>query len=141
MRLRGTAYERDRIVGASEDDDEDGVVIQWSDDDRWKFCKNNLVVAYLWGFLEEICLTTFVVQNIERIGFVNGQVGSAKDAQGSKRSKRKKKDQIFEQSMKRLQTMMERCILSVTSEEEKNQSRLLLLQNQLLKQEAFHETW
>ena len=47
MRLRGTAYERDRIVGASEDNDEDGVVIQWSDDDRWKFRKNNLVVAYL----------------------------------------------------------------------------------------------
>ena len=43
--------------------------------------------------------------------------------------------------MKRLQTMMEWCILLVTSEEEKNQSRLLLLQNQLLKQEAFHETW
>ena len=86
-------------------------------------------------------MTTFVVQNIERIGLVNRQVGSARDAQGSKRSKHKKKDQIFEQSMKRIQTMMERCILSVTSEEEKNQSRLLLLQNQLLKQEAFHETW
>ncbi len=94
--MKGTSYEADCVLGASEDDDEDGVRIKWADNDCWKFCHENLVLAYLWGYLEEIHLTTFATQNIERIGLVDGKVGKARDVTGPSRSSHKNRNQIFE---------------------------------------------
>ena len=102
VRLRGTPYAMEQISGASEEDEEDGVQIEWADDDRWKFCGDNLPLAYLWGYLEEIHLTTFATQNVERIGLVDGKVGRARAVNGRARNSRKKRDTVFETSINNL---------------------------------------
>ncbi len=58
---------RVRLIGAnySAVDKElaEDAVIEYVDDNRWQFCNDNLVLAYLWGLLDELGLSTVVVQN------------------------------------------------------------------------------
>jgi len=49
----------------------DEVAIRYCDDDRYKFCDNNLATAYLWGYIELIGLTTFVNNNIKKIALAS----------------------------------------------------------------------
>ncbi len=116
--------------------------VHYVDDDRFKFCDNNLSVAYLWGYLELIDLTTFVVQNIKRIGLVSGQdVASARSAKTkSLRSSRNKNAESIQILLDQLPTVMEKAFASMvdTSSDEK---RLIQCEDQLRKAVALYNTW
>ena len=72
--IRGTEYKE-----TSEDTGE--VTIKHCDDDRYRFCNDDLATAYFWGCVEMIGLATFAMQNIQTIGLVPEEgVGSARAA-------------------------------------------------------------
>ena len=84
-------------------------------------------------------MTSFAVQNCERVGLINGKAPSARDAMniGRERSGRKSKQDVFEKTMEKLPAMMEKCFIGMFSGKHL-EDRLILLEDQLQKQQAMH---
>lgn len=154
VRFTGAEYDLEAGIdgvsnGNTNDDDDHVVEYEYKDDDRWDFCKGNLVLAYFWGALEHHQMVPFILQNCERIGLIAGKPASARDAaRGMTRKKsRSQRDQAMMHMMEQLPDMMERCLSTVLSERveestvEKLKEQINQLNNLLCKRQAYHAAW
>ena len=73
LMIRGVEY-ADRGL----DDDDGEMEIKYCDDDRFRFCKDDIALAYMWGCLDMFGLCDFAMQNFEKWGLGDGKVGSAR---------------------------------------------------------------
>jgi hypothetical protein len=116
LSIKGTKYTQQY-----KDDDE--VTIRYVDDDRFKYCVNNLSVAYLWAVLEMICLTSFALQSAKAVGLVSGEEVSSARGGGSlgKRSGGQQKgQQLLESIMNTFPEMMSEALSAVMPNEDEN---------------------
>ncbi len=127
MRVNGTNYNllnRDKGLQEEEKKEEDeyenegeetDATILYVDDDRWKFCLDDLAVAYFWAMVELHELSTFVTQNVEKIGFSSdGDNVSSARTRGSAATKARQsqRDKHLESMINKLPKMMENALKS-----------------------------
>jgi hypothetical protein len=138
---------RVRLIGAnySAVDKElaEDAVIEYVDDDRWQFCNDNLVLAYLWGLLDELGLSTFVVQNCAQIGLENGKCASTRAANGllpgRSNTRREKTGVALENAINKLPELMKDCMSDLFSGPTQRE-RMDQLQDHIRRQSALHST-
>ena len=116
--IRGTEYTQQH------DEDDDEVTIRYVDDDRFKFCRENLSVAYLWAVLEMIGLTSFALQSAKAIGLVcDEDVSSARGGSLGKSTQGQRKQgqaQLFESIMNKFPEMMSSTLATYMPNEDQN---------------------
>jgi len=92
----------------------DEVAIRYCDDDRYKFCDNNLATAYLWGYIELIGLTTFVNNNIEKFALSSNKQMPSAAASGVPKSNCKMRHDALESALvEQLPDVLEKAFKSL----------------------------
>jgi len=119
LSIKGTTYN----ISAEDQDDDEDVIIKHVDDDRFKFCGGNLVLAYIWGYLETIGLTTFAVQSAKAVGLISGE--SVASARGGGRTKTRTKAprgiEAIESMYKMLPEIMQEAMKPFAVDEKKRE--------------------
>jgi hypothetical protein len=116
-------------------DEEDPGDIEYINDDRWKFCEGNIALAYFWGVIEKLGLTSFCLQNLQKFGMESGV--PTQSARDSMRTTGKKKDSlvnILESFPERMKDIMDEDRRYRESESRKDERRHLeIMLNQAIK--------
>ena len=134
--LKGTDYEQNELAKMSDND----TAIKYVDDDRYKFCDNNLAVAYLWGYLELINLTKFAVQNCRDIGLVSGKATSSARTVKKKKNRSSTRDSDLQALITDLPDMMQKSFASMMDADRKDK-KLIQYEDQLRKATVLRNMW
>jgi len=122
----GRASKPYRFVNTNYDDDEDLGDIEFVDDDRWKFCQNNIAVAYFWGVVEKLRLSSFCLQNLQQFGMESGvPPQSARDSMTTSGKKKDSLVNILENIPQRMKEIMSEDRRYRESESRKDERRHL----------------
>ena len=90
---RASNTQRFSNTNYDDDDEEDLGEIEYLDDDRWIFCNGNIAVAYFWGVVEKLRLSSFCLQNLQKFGLESGV--PPQSARDSRATTGKKKDSLM----------------------------------------------